>query len=233
MKPHLITAACVVTLLCLPSVSAANTGLWNWTTSSNPHATTWSNISKAGWSDDVRSTGGAGAQLNLSGWNTSGIPIDSTIDGIELSIELRASSNTGTNELFFRLGNGTHWSAVNTTGDRSTTEATLSYGGSSVLWGLTFSNISRLQVNFTSGATSTRTMQIDNARINITYTVPVSNPCSLACNSFTTEALSCDSLNLTGTGFFNIIHEVSYSELNRQEGCFLAINTNTGRLITT
>jgi hypothetical protein len=189
--------------------STNTTNLWNWTTSNDPAANTYTSPGNGGTSNDADMIGDAGSQINLSGWNTSMIPVGSTIRGITLEIELAASSNTGTNEQFFRISNGSAWSAQNTTGDRSTTDAVLTYGGGTHLWGLTWTNISKLSVNLTSGATSTRTMNVDNVRVNVNYTYTDTTPSTL---QYTCSAIGCEA-NCTPPLGFSGLHDL-YLEVN-------------------
>lgn len=187
------------------------TGLGNWTTTNNPAAVVFTTIGNGGFSDDADMIGGAGAQLNLSGFNTSNIPVGSVILGITLEIEHAASSNTGTNELFFAVWNGSAWSAQNTTGDENTADDIDVFGGPQHLWGLAWTNISKLSVNLTSGATSTRTMNVDNVRININYSYETGSPATL---QYSCNAAWCD-VNCTPpqglTGLQDLYLELNYT----------------------
>jgi hypothetical protein len=57
-----------------------------------------------------------------------------------------------------------------------------------------------------------------------------SDPCSIACASTTTGALSCSTLTLTGTGTFEIEHAVGYTTLVKDPACVLAVKTGSGSL---
>jgi hypothetical protein len=114
-------------------------------------------------------TGAANSQQNFSGF---GFMTSGTINGIQVEVVAHASSATGTNEVFVNIWNGSRWCTRNTTGDIGTGDATSFLGGITHLWGCTWNstNANAIQVNVTSGATSTRTMSVDYVAINITYT---------------------------------------------------------------
>ncbi|HLF25875.1 MAG TPA: glycoside hydrolase family 9 protein [Anaerolineae bacterium] len=105
------------------------------------------------------------------------IPGGSTITGIEVRLDARVDSATGTRQMCVEVSwnNGTTWTAVKTSAALSTTEASYILGSATDTWGRTWSASELTSANFrvritnVSNSTS-RDFFLDWAPVRVTYT---------------------------------------------------------------
>jgi hypothetical protein len=145
----------------------------------------WSNATNAGASDNSYATFVADGKVTDSQYLKStnfsfSIPNGATIDGVEVAIERKASSDGSTNvrDLRVRLvKGGTVQSAEDkavTGTDWPTTDGTASYGGSSDMWSNSWTraeiNASDFGVVLQAAGTGVVTGSVDHITITVTYT---------------------------------------------------------------
>jgi hypothetical protein len=134
------------------------------------------------YTDNAVFADASGIRVNASSYygflfnGSATIPADATIVGIQVRIDGKCSSGTGTNIIWVEVSNdnATTWSKTDyATGDLSTSESTTIKGSPTDLWGLPWDSTTarNIRVNVTGGATSTtRIMYLDWIAVNITYT---------------------------------------------------------------
>ncbi len=104
------------------------------------------------------------------------IPSGATITGIQVRVDARADSASGTRQIYvqFSWNGGANWTTALSTGNMSTSEATYTLGGTTNTWGRTwsagdFSNANfRVRVIDVSNNTS-RDFYLDWIAVNVTY----------------------------------------------------------------
>lgn len=118
--------------------------------------------------------------LNCTGFNFSAIPAGSTISGITVSIERKASSGGRARDMYvYMIKGGVINTAFNgATATRYTaTDVVEAHGGSTSLWGTTWTDTDVKVANFgvAYAVTSTRTLTVsaDHIQVRVDYTTPV------------------------------------------------------------
>jgi hypothetical protein len=122
---------------------------------------------------------GAGDSHRFYGFNTSAIPGESTIAGIQVDLDWWINSNQGTNTVDIQLSwdGGTSWTNPQTLSNERTSEGTDTLGGTANNWGHTWSLTSGELDNahfivkvICNSTYSTRDFYLDWIRVRITYT---------------------------------------------------------------
>jgi hypothetical protein len=142
----------------------------------------WSTVSNSGASDNsyaaYTSTSKVSDSQYLKHTNYSfSIPADSTINGIQVAIERKASADGGTNSRDLRVRlvkGGTVQSAEDkaaTGTDWPTTDGTASYGGASDLWSNSWTRAEVTASGF--GMVLQAKGSVDHIAITVWYTAPV------------------------------------------------------------
>lgn len=163
----------------------------------------WSNAAQAETSDNNYATaslndGQVSESLQCKGYGFS-IPSNATIIGVTVSVERKASSNSRLQDDSVQLIKG---GVVQTTNRATTTYYTTSdtyedHGGSTDLWGTTWTpadiNSSNFGVAFAAqkpgGSGGAYTASVDHVRVQVDYTVPFS--CTPPSNTPAGLSLSC------------------------------------------
>ena len=160
----------------------ADTG-WLSPTSAAESGTEWSNETNIFSSNDVYATRtstatGTTPTLWAYGFNFSGVPTGATIDGIEISVEDKCSSNTLVQRTKVQLYDGT--TAMGTNQESGTTitqtEGVTYFGGATNLCGWTaiadtdLDSTFRVGVEYTQSTTSNRIISVDHIQVKIYYT---------------------------------------------------------------
>lgn len=108
-------------------------------------------------------------------------PANSTIDGIQVDLNGKWSTNSGTNQLCVEISwdGGTSWTATGyASGDLQTAAASKTLGGAADTWSRTWtvSELSdgnfRLRVMIDPSASNTTTASLDSLTVTVTYTPP-------------------------------------------------------------
>jgi len=175
----------------------------------------WSNVDNAKVSDGSYATAvlenaDESHYINATNFGFS-IPVDATINGIVVEIEKKASSSTSNyiydNVLKLRKSTGIVGSNLGILENPwSTVEAYQLYGGSSNLWGTTFTpaeiNHSGFGVSLQVWAemsSGNNTASIDHIRITVYYTEATSSSTSLSSCSSSFSSSSCSSSFLSSS----------------------------------
>ncbi|HXU92162.1 MAG TPA: DUF6701 domain-containing protein [Gallionella sp.] len=118
--------------------------------------------------------------LNCTGFNFSAIPAGSTISGITVSIERKASSNRRARDAFvYLIKGGMIGTAFNgaTATQYTTADVVAAHGGMTSLWGTTWTDTDVKAANFgvAYAVTSTRllTVSVDHIQVRVDYSFPV------------------------------------------------------------
>lgn len=162
----------------LPSAYTSNTG--------NGGSYSWAGLSNATNSDDTYafstiSPGGTSYQVLMTNFGFS-IPSGATINGITASIERKKSGNAASNlkDSFVRIIKGGTISGTDkkSASNWPTTDTVATYGGSSDLWGLSWTYTDINDANFgiafavsCTGSKWTATANVDSITLTIEYTV--------------------------------------------------------------
>jgi hypothetical protein len=116
--------------------------------------------------------GGAYSDTTYSGFSSLSIPSGATIDGIEVIIE--AGSNASTLETFVNNGSSNSSNkAANSLPGKTVTTVDPAWGGSSDLWGLSWTPTTAAAITLTfdwSTLTGRQVIVFDHIQIRITYT---------------------------------------------------------------
>jgi len=206
-----------LTVLPITMADAATVG-YSAPTVSNPNdGSGFTNPNNAFTNDALVATSTVtGRQQQYTTFNFAAIPAGSTINGIEVQVIGRSSSNFTTRTFGAELSwnNGTTWTASGfNTGNLTTADATYTLGGTANNWGRTwavgdFTNANfrvRVQSNLSGGAT----LSLNLVQVRVTYTAPVAPAFTSAAtatfnvgaaNTFTVAASGSPAPTFTETG---------------------------------
>ncbi len=113
-------------------------------------------------------------------FNTQGIPVWATINGIQVQVEWQGSNNNVVEERIQLTKNGTNWYWDNkSTWGNQTTKALSTYGWLTDLWGTTWSDTEIKSINFwvllqyRKTGWGTRTADVYRVSITVDYTAPI------------------------------------------------------------
>lgn len=177
------------------------------------------------------------------------LPSGSTIDGIEIRIDGKADSTTGTPKFCVQLSwdGGTNWTTAKTTANITTSNATYTLGGSSDNWGRTWTDTdfsdSNLRVRVIDVASNTsRTFSLDWVAAKVYYsggTLTTSDQAPYGAGASSIAVLD-DTGYVTSGGFlytFNLSNIDSKSQSNGLDmvGCRIELdgydcNASTSRI---
>lgn len=152
----------------------------------------WSNVANAGASDDVYATSSSmsGQSTNYLKATNFGFAIDAgaTINGITVGIEKKCSAGADTTDSRVRIVKGGTIGATERASGVAwgTTDAYTTYGGSSDLWGETWTPADINATTFgvviagSSSNAMSRQLSVDHIRITVDYSLPGGNPSKLS-----------------------------------------------------
>lgn len=146
----------------------------------------WGTPANASGSDNNYAQGAANKEMfghwleqDTYGFTSTDIPSGSTIDGIEMEIEryVNVANTINDDALYLRKTSGQVGSNKASATAWPTTEGTATYGGSSDLWGTTWSQSDITSADFgcdlsvyNADAGASRIGYVDNVRIRVYYT---------------------------------------------------------------
>ena len=186
-----ITLIISTILVSIPQSFAADTGILAPTVTAS-NVGTWTNPDNAFLSDNNRAVADSGSDIvQYSTFNIPAIPVGSVINGIEVLVEGYTSSTFGTDrqaEITLSWNTGTSYTSggsglkeTNMPEGTSSNEAVSTYGSSGDNWGRTWASGDFTNANFrlrldTITADSGTTLNIDQARVRVYYTIDVTAP---------------------------------------------------------
>jgi hypothetical protein len=104
-----------------------------------------------------------------------GVPDGNTVEGVVVKLEVSGTTAAGTIDVQLSWDGGTSWTPAKTTPTLTTTDAVVTLGGTSNLWGRSWSPTEFSNGNFAvrlTGGPDTNTVQVDELQVRVYHITP-------------------------------------------------------------